>query len=96
VAEVDGVPAGLLIGTDIRAELGEAHVDTLGVLSAYRGRGVGRALLSVAFADAVRRGRSHVGLGVDSESPTGATRLYESVGMSVDRVLLAWELEVIP
>jgi mycothiol synthase len=96
VAEVDGEPAGLLIGADALAELGEGYVDILGVLRAHRGRGVAKTLLANAFADAVRRGRSHIMLGVDSESPTGATRLYESVGMSVDKVLLAWERQVAP
>jgi mycothiol synthase len=91
LAEVDGAPAGLLIGSNSLAEVGSGFVDTLGVLREYRGRGVAKALLYHAFDDSARRGRSKVGLGVDSESPTGATRLYESVGMTVDKVILAWQ-----
>jgi mycothiol synthase len=30
-----------------------------------------------------RRGESHVGLGVDVQNPSGATRLYERAGMRV-------------
>jgi ribosomal protein S18 acetylase RimI-like enzyme len=96
VAEVEGRPAGLLIGSDRGAELGEGYVQTLGVVPSERGRGVGKSLLRHAFDDAVRRGRRRVVLGVDSENPTGATALYESVGMSVDVVLLAWQATVEP
>jgi hypothetical protein len=32
--------------------------------------------------------------GADSENPTGATRLYERVGMSVLRQSNTWELEL--
>jgi mycothiol synthase len=58
-----------------------ANVDELGVRRAWRGRGIARALLLTAFAEAHRRGIDAVELTVDSESLTGATRLYESVGM---------------
>ena len=49
-----------------------------------------------ALGQARRRGRTSVALMVDSESPTGATRLYESVGMTVDKVLVSWKGEVRP
>jgi mycothiol synthase len=60
-------------------------VGTLGVRRAWRGRGLGEALLRHAFVEFHRRGRRRVALGVDSESLTGATRLYERAGMSVAR-----------
>lgn len=41
----------------------------------------GRALLLAAFGELRLRGIAAVDLGVDSESQTGATRLYEQVGM---------------
>ena len=43
--------------------------------------GLGRALLFHSFRELRRLGRTAVGLSVDSENPTGAVRLYESVGM---------------
>ena len=82
LAEVEGAPAGLLIGDESRADEGGAYVPILGVLPQYRGRGVAKALLRTAFAEFVRRGRTTASLGVDSENATGATALYESVGMS--------------
>ncbi len=96
VAEVDGEPAAVLIGDDSRAELGTAWVRTLGVVPRFRGRGLGRLLLRTAFAAAHARGLSAVGLAVDSENATGATALYESVGMQVESVMLAWKGEVLP
>jgi len=55
----------------------------LGVRKEWRARGVGRALLLQAFADLHARGHRTIALGVDAENATGATRLYESVGMKV-------------
>lgn len=60
-------------------------VRSLGVRRPWRQRGVGLALLREAFGEFYRRGRQTVGLGVDSESLTGATRLYERAGMTVNR-----------
>lgn len=58
---------------------------TLGVLSSHRGRGVGEALLREAFASLAQRGQTQIELHVDSGNSTGATRLYERVGMKVER-----------
>lgn len=56
-------------------------VDVLGVVPDYRRRGIAEALLKTAFAEFWRRGEPRVGLGVDAESHTGATRVYERAGM---------------
>lgn len=90
LALLDDQPAGLCIVDDSRAEFGDSYVRTLGVARAARGRGIARWLLAVAFADAVRRGRTGVALTVDSDSPTGATRLYEGMGMEPRQVIDAW------
>ena len=66
-----------------------AWVATLAVRRPHRRRGVGRALLLHAFAALRRDGRRSVGLSVDSENPTGAVSLYESIGMrTVSRRIL--------
>jgi mycothiol synthase len=64
-------------------------VDELGVLAPFRGRGIARALLLRSFATFAGRGLRRVLLNVDAENPTGATRLYERVGM---RVVNRWDL----
>jgi ribosomal protein S18 acetylase RimI-like enzyme len=83
LAIANGDPAGIAICHPhaVEAELGWVRI--LGVRRPYRGRGLGRALLLRAFAQFRRQGMKRVGLGVDSESPTAANALYESVGMRV-------------
>jgi mycothiol synthase len=81
VAEVDGVPAGVLQSSDQGLEQDEGWVKYLAVAKEYRGRGLGQLLLRHAFATYAAKGRVLVGLGVDMTNPTGAYRLYESVGM---------------
>lgn len=73
-------PAGAILAY---APEGEGWVRELGVRPAWRGRGLGRALLLHTFTLFARRGIQRVGLGVDMANATGATQLYESVGMRV-------------
>jgi mycothiol synthase len=81
-----------LVGATLNMdEDGEAWVQTLGVIREARGQGLGQALLIESFRAFHQRGHRKVYLGVDSENLTGATRLYENAGMSVDRRWLHWE-----
>lgn len=73
---------------------GGGWIGALGVLTPWRRRGVGRALLFHAFAEFHRRGATYVRLGVDAENPTGATRLYERVGMRVVKEDVVYEKEL--
>ena len=41
-------------------------------------------MLLHTFGEFYRRGVNRISLGVDAENPTGATQLYESVGMHVE------------
>ncbi|MEV4618020.1 GNAT family N-acetyltransferase [Asanoa sp. NPDC049573] len=82
VAEVDGVPAGVLMSADQFLEHNEAFVKNLAVLREFRRRGVGGALLRHAFAVYAAKGRAQVGLGVDMTSPTKAANLYLAAGMT--------------
>jgi mycothiol synthase len=66
-------------------------VGILGVRRPWRRRGLGEALLRHSFGEFYRRGFPRVVLGVDAGSPTGATRLYERVGMQVVRRLDFYE-----
>lgn len=56
-------------------------VGTLGVRRPWRRRGLGLALLYQSLGAFYQRGVRSVGLGVDAQSLTGATRLYERAGM---------------
>jgi mycothiol synthase len=62
---------------------GAGFVGALGVRKQWRRRGIAQALLQHTFAEFYRRGKRRVALGVDAENQTGATRLYERVGMDV-------------
>ncbi len=73
---------------------GGGWVGALGVRRAWRGRGLGRALLLHTFGEFHRRGVSRISLGVDAENPTGATRLYESVGMTTEDEQVVFEKEL--
>jgi mycothiol synthase len=71
--------------------IGKGWVDTLGVRSSWRRRGLGMALLLAVFGELYRRDIRHIFLGVDAQNPTGATRLYERAGMDVTRKDLLYE-----
>jgi mycothiol synthase len=83
--------AGMVRASELN-ELG--YVDVLGVPRPWRGRGLGRALLLHAFAALGNRGHTTVVLGVDTENPTGAYHLYESVGMRASRTMEFLEKEL--
>jgi mycothiol synthase len=71
-------------GTICEAEYyGGGWIRSLFVRRPWRRRGLGQALLDNAFRGFHERGQRRIGLGVDADSPTGATRLYERAGMEV-------------
>jgi mycothiol synthase len=81
---------GQVVAAEINARrFGGGWVGVLGTRRAWRGRGLGRALLLQAFGELYRRGERRVGLAVDAGNETGAVRLYESVGMRV-----SWQADV--
>jgi GNAT superfamily N-acetyltransferase len=97
--ETDGgvFPAGALVSTVLREDaLGfeGSYVDYIGVHRRARGRGVAKALLHTAIAEAARRGRNRVGLEVDADSPTGADGLYTSMGWVTDYRTQSWHREL--
>lgn len=82
VAEVDGVPGGILQSSDQGREDNVGWVKYLAVLREHRKRGLGAALLNRAFVTYAANGRTTAGLGVDLSNPTEAYRLYTAVGMT--------------
>jgi mycothiol synthase len=69
----------------------EGWIETLGTVRGWRGKGLGRALLLHGLHSIKGAGLKIGMLGVDSENPTGATSLYESVGFSVRDSWLNYE-----
>lgn len=66
-------------------EAGYGWIKQVGVVRAARSRGIAAALLAEAIARLRAKGCAAVELGVDADSPTGATRLYERAGMDLVR-----------
>jgi mycothiol synthase len=79
--EHDEIVAVTLCEYERAREPGLGWIESLAVRRDHRRRGLGRALLLHAFREFVARGRTAAGLSVDAANPTGAVRLYESVGM---------------
>lgn len=63
--------------------LSEGWTDRLGVRPGWRGRGVARALLTASLRSFADAGLDAAGLGVDSDDPTSAFALYESLGYAI-------------
>jgi ribosomal protein S18 acetylase RimI-like enzyme len=49
-----------------------------------------RALLASSLVAAREAGYTSASLGVDSNSPTGATDLYRSLGFEPEKTFIAW------
>ena len=79
---------------DMSSELG--WIPMLGVRKPFRKRGLGQALLLTVFRALHERGVERVGLTVDSQNRSGATRLYERAGMQIDEEILNYEIELRP
>ena len=71
-------------------------IEIVAVRRAYRRRGLAEAMLRASFAALYAAGNTSACLFVDGESLTGATRLYERVGMSVDSRYVLSEKELRP
>lgn len=71
-----------------------ASIDKLGTLAEFRGRGIASALLIDAFHRYRAEGLTHAVIDVDSSSPTGAHRLYRSLGFELHFSTVTGELVV--
>lgn len=87
--------AGAII-TNIPVEENERHgrsrvyVAMVSVRRPWRRRGLARALLASSLVGAREAGFTSASLGVDTDSPTGATDLYRSLGFVPERTFTAW------
>lgn len=72
----------------------EGWIDLLGTTRAWRRVGLGRALLLHGLHSLKVAGMETAMLGVDSTSPTGANKLYESVGFRIRLRDFAYEAKL--
>jgi mycothiol synthase len=73
---------------------GGGYIGAIGVRRPWRGKGYAKALLLHSFRVFFERGMPRVTLGVDAASPTGATHLYERVGMHVEQENIVFEKQL--
>ena len=66
------------------------YVSMVSVRRPYRRRGLARALLAGSLVAAREAGFTSASLGVDTDSPTGATDLYRSLGFAPERTFIAF------
>jgi len=83
-----GVPVGVITAS-LAGDRG--WVDYLAVSASHRERGIGPALLRRSFAMFANRGVRRVLVSVDAQNPTGATAVYERVGMRIVNAWGQWE-----
>lgn len=87
--------AGVVI-TTVPVDENEAHgrarvyVSSVSVRRPWRRRGLARALLASSLVAAREAGFTSASLGVDSDSPTGANLLYESLGFAPERTFTSY------
>jgi len=95
----DGTFAGFcvcFINTTDNAATGrkEGWIAVLGTRRGYRKIGLGRAMLLAGLHLLKREGMDTGVLDVDAENPTGALRLYESVGFHVAKTDMAYRKDL--
>ena len=80
------VPAG----ENERHGRARVYVSQVSVRRPWRRRGLARALLAGSLVAAREAGFTSASLGVDTDSPTGATALYESLGFAPEKTFTAY------
>lgn len=91
VAELDERLVGVIAWT---VDHGVPYVFSVAVVPQARRRGIATALVRAAMARAGADGFRELTLSVDAESPTGAVRVYENVGMTPYRATAIYEKDL--
>ena len=92
----DGDEIAGVVTTTIPKEENERHgrqrvyVSGVSVRRPWRRRGLARALLASSLVGACEAGFTSASLGVDTDSPTGATNLYRSLGFEPEKTFTSY------
>lgn len=98
----DGDEVAGVIVTTVPVEENQRHgrnrvyIGGVSVRRPWRRRGLARALLASSLVAAREAGYEGAGLGVDTDSPTGATDLYRSLGFEPVKTFTAWRKPLEP
>ncbi|MCK4310901.1 MAG: GNAT family N-acetyltransferase, partial [Methanomicrobia archaeon] len=66
------------------------YTENICVRRPWRKRGLAKALIARSFKIIKERGMTEAALGVDTENPSGALRLYKSMGFKVAKQFAAY------
>jgi mycothiol synthase len=72
----------------------EGWITNISTIRPWRGRGVASAMLGWSMAAFAEAGFTHAALSVDSDSPTGAARLYRNLGFEPVRRTITYQIEL--
>lgn len=72
----------------------DGWIQTLGVRREWRGHGVASALITASLHAFARAGLTHASIAVDSDSPTGAARLYRALGFEPRQRSITHQIEI--
>ena len=72
----------------------EAWIDSVCTVRDWRRRGLASAMIAWSMQALEAAGFTHAMLGVDTDNPTGAARLYRSLGFELDRRSTTHEIRV--
>ncbi len=72
----------------------EAWIAGLGVVRVWRKRGIATALMTESMKAMKDAGAEMAMIGVDSDSPSGAQHLYQSLGFVTKTTGVTWQLEI--
>ena len=70
----------------------DGWVSYLGTLPQWRGKGLASALIIESLHRFAADGLTHASIGVDADSPTGAARLYRSLGFEPNQRSITHEI----
>ena len=74
----------------------DGWIQSIGVVSGWRGRGVASALIVHSLRAFEAAGFTHAALGVDTDNPTGAAGLYRRLGFEPMHRAVTSQIEVTP
>jgi len=74
----------------------ESWIEGIGTVRDHRGRGIASALITMALQGYRDGGMEYACLAVDSESPTGANRIYERLGFVPEKRTMAFRKAIEP
>lgn len=92
IAWRDDIPVGAVMTVGVPDDPYGAEIETLAVIPADQGIGLGRALLRTALSAAGHDGRTHVTLSV-STTNRRALALYLDAGFTVEAAFICWQLD---